>query len=112
MKEENGIQIFDEDDTLPELPEDLRLRTDFEAVSSFGFKIVEIEGEIMWQAGTEEDYREAESKRLNIPPEEVELSGIRSCYQLGPRTCRGTCMMGFCRLMYLPSRKYYYCQCT
>ncbi len=109
MKEENGIQIFEKGDKLPDLPKGLR--TDFEIVSIFGFKIVEIEDKIMWQACTEEDYREAESKRLNIPPEKVELSRVRGCRQIAPRKCQGDCWNGFCVLAYNPFAQVYFCTC-
>jgi len=110
MENINGILVFNKGDELPELPEGLR--TDFKIVSLFGFKIVEIDGEKLWQAGTEEDYLESESKRLDLPLEEVKKRKRVSCYNTAPMQCAGMCGTGWCKLAYNPVASYYYCNCT
>ena len=113
MRERNSIQIIDEGEKLPDLPKGLK--TDIEAISLFGFKIVEFEGKAMWQAGSEQDYRESEAKRLEISPDDVVIDTL--CHQTGPTSCSGGCnpMVSpprTCRLLYNPTGHYYYCSCV
>ncbi|MFC2140935.1 hypothetical protein ACFLQP_01380 [Acidobacteriota bacterium] len=113
MKDMNGIQVFDDGET-PEIPEGLS--TNFEVLSPFGFKIVEHEGKKMWKVGTEEDYREAEAKRLGKSPEEITIDATASCHSSGPKSCGGNCYNWpkpgtRCTLCYNPTGQYYYCAC-
>jgi hypothetical protein len=110
---QNGVLVFKK--LLPPYPKGLK--TNFKVVSPFGFKIIELEGEEVWAAGTEEDYRKAEAKRLKIKPEEVKIpkekATFRGCIQTGPTSCSGSCAYpGFCRRIYNPAGKYYYCGCV
>ena len=105
-----AIQIFRKGDKLPELPRGIADIHTEHLVSRFGFKIVDIDGALFWEAGTEADFRKAEAERLGIKPEQVTV--LTSCYQTGPRSCAGFCDSGFCTLMYQPSGNYYYCGCS
>jgi len=106
MEKQNGVEIFKNGEQ-PPIPEGLK--TDFEVISRFGFKIVNFEGRLVWKAATEEDYRSSEAKRLNIAPTDVEPKDY-DCNQIGPRQCSGTCQGThpklWCSLVYNPEEKY------
>ena len=109
MKEQNGIKLFEKTDTLPELPEGLTY--DIPIISTFGFKIVEVDGKPFWQAATEDDFRAAESKRLGkaIPSTQPMLA----CPGTQPGSCGYSCPVnaGFCNRYYDEIGHYYYCAC-
>jgi hypothetical protein len=110
MKEMNGFQLFEQDEQRPELP--AGLTADLSVVSRFGFKIGQLDGKPVWEAATEEDYRNAEARRLSVNPEDVQIA--LECVQTGPFSCAGNCYDGFCKLIYSPTSTgdYYYCACT
>lgn len=116
MKEQNGIQIYDQGEK-PSIPEGLE--TNFEVISLFGFKVVEVNGKKMWQTASEEDYRNCEAQRLGIAAADVRVDPRRcqggSCCQTGPMTCSGSCSGGWpvmeCCLAVHPIHPMYYCTC-
>jgi hypothetical protein len=108
MKMMNGLQVFEQGDQLPELP--AGLTADLPVVSRFGFKIVQLDGKPVWEAATEEDFRNSEAQRLGIKPEDVVLT--LSCYNTGPTSCGGGCdTSATCTAVYHPSDGHYYCGC-
>ena len=93
MREENGIQMFEEGE-LPAFPEGLD--TDFNVLSRFGFKVVEDDGQSIWEAATEADFRRVVGQLLGILPSEVEIeedkgNGTRSCRSKGVGCNNGDC---------------------
>jgi len=74
--------------------------------SPFGFRIVEIDGQAMWTLATEQEYKEANARRLGIPPADFKVKRI--CRLSGPTTCHPD---GCCAIFYDPQNKYYYCSC-
>ena len=112
----NGIHVYENGET-PDLPKGLS--SDFNVISPFGFKIIEIDGEKVWAAGTEAEYRESVGKRMGIAPEDVDLGGRGKddpktyCHNTGPYSCSGSCNEAgnFCKLNYNPSNGLNYCEC-
>ncbi len=115
MEVQNGITIFQDGDQLPPLPEGLTDLHFSSLLSPYGFRIVEVNGKPYWVPGTEQDYRESEAKRLNIPPDAViakTLSGLY-CGSDGTRNCLGACGIRNhrCTLTHNIEKDYYYCMC-
>jgi hypothetical protein len=108
MKTQNGVQIFEEGDRLPPLPEGLS--AEIPVRSQWGFKVIEVDGRPYWEAADERDFRASEAKRLGISPDQVPIT--RSCYMPSPTECAGTCDEGICNRTYNPSDEHYYCVCT
>ena len=76
--------------------------------SKYGFKVIAINGKSYWTPATEEDYREAESERLEIPPEQV---GSPYCTFQGG-ICIGACFpSGTCGGRFVHKNKMFYCSC-
>lgn len=77
----------------------------------FGYKIVEYEGQPRWEPGTEVDYRNAESMRLAIAPEDVVIHKNCAPKWPGPSCPPNECLYKFCEGPYSPDGKYFYCSC-
>ncbi|MDH2013435.1 hypothetical protein N5J66_05560 [Pseudomonas juntendi] len=108
MKIQNNMQIFEDGDALPELPDGLTYN--LPVISQFGFVLDELEGKPYWRAGTEQEYRAAESQRLGVLAEDVKIG---DCYNTSPSSCSVGCFgIGWCTSVYDPARRYYYCACT
>ena len=105
-----AIQVFSKGDKLPPLPSGLEDIKTQHLISRYGYKIVDLDGTLFWEAATEDDFRASEAERLGISRDEVELR--TSCYQTGPRSCSGFCDSGFCNLVFNAPGNYYYCACT
>jgi hypothetical protein len=97
MKFENGIITYKPH----EIPQFLRFIEDAPGLkpSRFGCKIAVHEGRLRWEAATEDDYRESESKRLGIKKADV-TEPADSCALAGHALCIGGCEIsgGLCDL--------------
>jgi hypothetical protein len=111
MINENGIIRFEKDDVV--LTPKHELAKGAPKTSLYGYKLVAIDGTLLWDTATEEDFRKSEAIRRGIKVEDVESKQLEQiCVNTGPTTCSGTCYMGFCNLIYNPQQHYYYCQCV
>lgn len=105
-------RVIENRNELPELPPGLSYDDKFDKPRKFGSKIVEVDGVYSWEPATEHDFRMAEAERLGISPDAVEWD---NCDQIGPDQCLGTCISTpktWCKLLYHPRGRYYYCACT
>ena len=112
MREQNGVRIFEAGEKAP-APKGLR--TDFEVSSPFGFKIIEIDGRLMWAAASEGDYRKTIAQLHGISPDQVTVeTRADPCRNASPTTCTGICWAQgvFCTLIYQPFTQHYVCVCT
>ena len=120
MIEKGDFQVFEKGETVPSPPD---IESNFQIISKFGLKIVTIDGKKMWQAGTEEDYIEAEQKRTGRTRSEI-VEHLKSahaaentCRMFGPNihVCVANCFdPGYpqiCRLYIYNPGRYYYCAC-
>lgn len=111
MKKQNGLTVYEPDDDIPHLPDDLPVAL------PYGFKIVDTKGGPIAVAASEADFRSSESRRLGVPPTELKerylcvvviTGGQESfvCRVLPPNPeCPGTCVK-----VYDPTG-YWYCTC-
>lgn len=78
----------------------------------YGFKLVTVEGQKLWQPGTFEDYSAAIAKMKNIEVSQVEQKRPGDCHNSSPRTCAGGCgQFGVCISYWQPAPAYMYCFC-
>lgn len=104
MKTINGWEVFEENDQLPSLPASLIYQ--LSAASRFGLKIRQVDGKPVWEAVTEQDYRNSEAQRLGVKPEDIALS----CNNTEPCLCVNSCITSAsCRLVYYRTSGIYYC---
>lgn len=105
LKTMDGWQVFEANDKLPALP--AGLADQLSAASRFGFKVSQVDGKPVWEAVTEQDYRNAQARRLGVKPEDV----TPDCDSAGPRSCEGSCTTpASCRLVYDRASGIYYCR--
>jgi hypothetical protein len=111
MREQNGIQIFDKDDQLPEPPAGLKLGDTAVGESSYGFKVVQEGLTAKWVIATKDDFIRAEAKRNAVKESEVKL--FEGCRATEPGKCAIAHCYGkvWCARAYDPVEKYYYCCC-
>lgn len=116
MKEQNGIQIFDEADERP----GLGLELDGVDLANFhfpyGVKVVDVNGKRKLAAGTLVDFQESEGKRLGVAPATIKALLNFPCNLVGKKSvnCKGGvgCSAGLvCKAFYNPVYDYWYCQC-
>ena len=108
MKDINGITVYERGEQIPEVDAILEFH---QKESKFGYILKENNGKLSWKTATEDDYRTAESIKLGIKKESVNIS--ISCYNTGPMHCSAFCAgPGFCSLHYYPQGHHYYCSCS
>jgi hypothetical protein len=100
-------------DFVESLPKELReIPEVFHA--PYGFKLVEIEGEKLWQPGTLEEWRAAVAEVRGVNPMTIPDPPPKSCYNSSPTKCNnGPCPdRYFCGGLVNQVTGYVFCQCT
>jgi hypothetical protein len=110
MKVQNGIHVYEKGDPPPPVPNGLPI--DFPVISRFGFKVVEVTGRPCWEAASEAEFRQSESVRLGVKPEDVPVSSDPNSCKGNLVGCFGACSFGFCTNVVDVKRRLYYCTCV
>lgn len=88
-----------------------------QSLSLYGYKLVAIEKEFVWEVASKEDYLTSESIRLGVDKSIVKDKSLdSSCGNVRPQECSIDCNQypfGWCKLFYNPSpNPHYYCLCN